>query len=529
MPKLTTKQIEEYGENRITDWCTNSNLTFNKSLYRDEQGWDLFIESNDSYYNDDDEIIYTHSPFKCKVQVKCTTLISSSFKQKLSNFKKLIDSPFPSFVALITIDNTGKVLKAKLVEIDKYIGQKFLTAVKSSQKQLHKEEMVIYQKNAKKLDIDNRHSLDIELRNIIGDLDQYIESKKQWKKDIGYFTYDIELNLNPEDLESEDFLKLLSDFDLGKVDKLNVKKIDKNITWQGLKHEGPPELQNVAYVKLLLNEPLEDFKVNFTTIDERETVEIDLKMWPSTFVRGALSDRYQKFRFFDDFFSIIIDKQNKLTIETRLPSVEEYLSIQKARSLILFFDFISKLVEEEKFLLEIIKKSDSTNAKFKYTFRRKEFESLSNSLSPIIDFYKILTKLELSLDLNVLVKRLSDSAQNLNIAKRILYDGEALHFRYEIDSDFELDEKCCSLLLFIFDIGKEILWMILSINGSPERINIDDYNLVIKNPKIYIEDKGFESKRPELPDYLNSKYEKLAEKYEDNHLVLKSERLVSDS
>lgn len=105
-------------------WAKQINVTANKAN-DDREGWDFFLQFPHPSVESDTALDRRDSRIECFVQVKGTTEAQIRKSIKLSNWAKLVESPFPAFFLIFVYSDDSDPVSAYLI----HVGERYISRV----------------------------------------------------------------------------------------------------------------------------------------------------------------------------------------------------------------------------------------------------------------------------------------------------------------------------------------------------------------------------------------------------------------
>ncbi|WP_413508265.1 hypothetical protein [Serratia proteamaculans] len=186
---MNARNIGKMGENAITYWCSQQNITATFPS-EDRHGWDLLLEFPKETHNvlSGDQ----HPPaIECKVQVKSTDNKTNTWAIKLSNLEMMVKSPLPSFLLFLHFEKSTSVKNAFLVHIDELITAKTLERLRrlsivDSKHDFHNHTITIKYGNEHELTTLDGSGLKKKIESYIVNYSNYATRKIKQNNEIGY-------------------------------------------------------------------------------------------------------------------------------------------------------------------------------------------------------------------------------------------------------------------------------------------------------------------------------------------------------
>jgi len=179
------------GESTLSKWAHEEGAVINKAN-DDRSGWDFILEfpSKRSRGTTDEE--RNESQYQCLIQVKSTDVGQEYCQIKLNNMKRLVESPLPAFVLLLSFGGTRSCRDAHLV----HIGEEYITrtlkrvrtlVVQGEGDKIHKRSMNVRWTADDRLSALNGAALLERICSVIGiSLSRYSNRKMNTLQTVGY-------------------------------------------------------------------------------------------------------------------------------------------------------------------------------------------------------------------------------------------------------------------------------------------------------------------------------------------------------
>lgn len=299
--KVKTGYLGEMGESIFKFWCAQESIVCNPST-EDKTGWDFFIE-----LPEDRERIRFNSSFspQCFIQVKATSRKVRAVQISLSNLKRMILTPKPSFIVFIVFDVNGNPLEAFIRLVDEILIDKIVNSIESNiDENLHKHKLSVSFSNEHKLDLSRNSFLHTAIRHAIGcSYEEYMHKKMHY---VGKLTKEV-LTFEVS-ITGEDNIRKLALSSIGSGEKVPVS-VTKAIRTQ-LGHED--SLDNLEG-NVLLGINSQDLGVPVELSFKRDVLDAGVtfsaKLLSSTNL-GNLPNEFIYYRFVAEGFEIFANGLN---------------------------------------------------------------------------------------------------------------------------------------------------------------------------------------------------------------------------
>ena len=110
------RNLGELGENTLRVWASQEGATLNKANV-DRSGWDFILEFPVDNIDARSEPDKRDEAYQCLIQVKSTDSLKSFPSIKLSNWKRLVETPLPAFFVILHFDGEDTCQSAFLVHV----------------------------------------------------------------------------------------------------------------------------------------------------------------------------------------------------------------------------------------------------------------------------------------------------------------------------------------------------------------------------------------------------------------------------
>ncbi len=216
----------DVGENLIQLWASKTGIVVNP-VRRDAGGWDLCLMFRRQSYEEKTTPVDLLPPeLTCMVQVKTTASGAAREKIKLDNWKRMVDSPLPWFVAAIQLDADSGAESVHLVHIDQnWVNRAMERLAKTPPEKasnLHEFVMYVTWSDEHRLSTPLHTSLRDKIREHVGSASEYALRKLDWQKSAGYDERPNRIRFSLPKMQTHAARTLMSDFAIGLVDELPI-------------------------------------------------------------------------------------------------------------------------------------------------------------------------------------------------------------------------------------------------------------------------------------------------------------------
>lgn len=193
MTKRSTsaRDVGELGQDHFKVWCTDNGLSA-VSAKPDRNGWDFFVEFEPEV-DADIPLDSQGDLIKALVQVKATETSSSprSVQVKLSALKRLIDTPFPAFLAHLEYrPSQQRPIRARLLHIGPTQIEQILKKIRHKEKagriDIHNIKMSLLLDEAMEIAADGENLQDLIRSVCLSTPEAYAATKAGLRKSCGY-------------------------------------------------------------------------------------------------------------------------------------------------------------------------------------------------------------------------------------------------------------------------------------------------------------------------------------------------------
>jgi len=185
------RNLGELGENTLRVWASQEGATLNKANV-DRSGWDFILEFPVDNIDARSEPDKRDEAYQCLIQVKSTDSLKSFPSIKLSNWKRLVETPLPAFFVILHFDGEDTCQSAFLVHVWKSEIARVLKCardlgVKGKGSELHKHSLRLKWDSGDQLSDVTGYALLTKIKEIVGPFpSEYSEKKLSLRKSVGY-------------------------------------------------------------------------------------------------------------------------------------------------------------------------------------------------------------------------------------------------------------------------------------------------------------------------------------------------------
>lgn len=324
--------VGDKGEARLAEWCADVRITPNP-VRKDRTGWDYLLE----FPFEIGASLSTRpldlqpQPLQCLVQVKSSDSRRRSWGITLSNWDRLVKSPFPAFFLVLEYDRRPNPQRAYLV----HIGEQLIYQVLQRERQLqvaeitklHKIRLSFRYEKADALDSLDGFGLEQAIRKHVPNPRDYEEWKVHTRDSVGYDGHrvHIEVSVRSPEADAPASPEEVIDFALGIIPFLELPRAE----WKDVRFGIPiplPEFgpREGGRLELCSLESEGESLVTIRTVDGSR--EVRLKM-ETIFPRGFLQivpEEYWKIRLRSPLIETLLwTSQGRFSCKGVLPPARE--------------------------------------------------------------------------------------------------------------------------------------------------------------------------------------------------------------
>jgi len=514
------RDLGSMGESTFKLWCAQVNLICNRSEI-DKTGWDFSVEFPFCIKADTTEI--HKAAIGCKVQVKATDKATRKLPIKLSNLRRLITDPLPTFFIFIEFDGERNAKKAFVLHVDSNLISKVL-------KKLHETQQLKVKKKFNKvtmtLNYDDTHlmkSLDGNclktlLLNYIGDdMAEYVAQKKSHLNITGFEEGSAYINFTVKDAEN---IKKLIDTSIGLEKEVDISNLKIVQTRFGIPSKEPSIDIEEGKIQIFNPNPITKGLIQFKEdkLSAGLSFEVSLHISPFNFI---VPNEFKKVRIQGEFFEIIFNPKNGSANFLFSFGTVQRLRIKDFRDAI---KLINLLTSGEKNIYSVLTIENFPKLEFKASCK-----DIDIKLSSLLEDLNCLVNLIHNFDMTERDVRISFnelSTYKMEISQFAGITGSSKYgFWVEFSVDkvgFDLSKEVAYVYSIFTPIGSHIFGILIVLIGKAELIEKDKYKLVTKEYKI--EKKiVLEADKPLNDEELDLAKEVVGEKYLEKYSVVINE------
>lgn len=183
------RDLGEMAESLLRLWAAQVNITANRANI-DREGWDFFLQFPYESVEPDTTLDRREARIECLVQVKATTKSQDRKSIKLSNWGKLVESPFPAFFLVVVCSDGFEPESAYLVHLDESYITNVLRRLRElggeDENTLHRRTMDLRWNNSDMLSTSDGLGLKQAVQNyVIDGMESYFDWKRGVRSDAG--------------------------------------------------------------------------------------------------------------------------------------------------------------------------------------------------------------------------------------------------------------------------------------------------------------------------------------------------------
>lgn len=464
-PILTTR-VAKLGEKTLDAWASQVDITINPSI-EDTTGWDYVLE----FPLEIESAIKAGTPLdklppalQCWMQVKSSNSRPGFHDVKLSNWKRLIDTPLPAFFFVCEFDNKSDCQTAYLVHIgDHYIREalkRLRLAGLEKEAKLNKRTMrFIYGETDQISELSGIGLIDAVQRHVLGDLDYYSSWKKELRNSAGYekgrFLAQT-IMLIPEEY-TKDPVEYLVDFSIGKVPRIDTQSVVFKDVRFGI--EAPEAAQTFigGFLSLKDRKPVDTILFRLSSDDGEREIRLEMDVYvPQGFLHSP-GEEYFKTLYEAPFISVesVYKPVAEGIVNIRLPDPNEIVKLEElypACELIQLFDYALNTGCNLRF--DVRSGEDSLGpGTIPLDPSKDQLDELSITIAELTQHAWIVSKyFDIQNEVEITIDYLLGLSVPLSVLTPLL-SKTPLGFKILIDTSVELepsvDEKCIPIVMSI--------------------------------------------------------------------------------
>lgn len=483
------------GEDLLVHWCNQVGWVHNKAAI-DKDGWDFLISLPSTYDQDLVSLDKDEKHDRLLIQVKTTEIDRGNRSIKVSNLKKLVNSPIPAFYLLIQVSKRGRPINAYLFhvweEIIFRVQEKLRKTPRDKWKSLHKTKMSLPWVEAQEMrEFHGDELLRIIEKNLRPSKNDYSKRKKELIESVGYEENKGSVNFNgivPDEYKG-DIDKLLIDFFLGEIESLDVTEYE--VTDKRFDEEVVVTKNKGGKLKLKNIEPEGNSILKFTTKDFRASSKISAEMFVPKGVDRFIDHEKLKILFKAPFIKIFIYPiAEKCEIKTPPINFGKDFILSEIIDLADFTLFLNETEKSELIDFEITKDHKP--------FMKGSFDLRNNSEKESLPYFKalvyangIIKYLKIDNNLTVNPNSLKQQFSRLEFLDKILSPKPlTINLKTVLSENIDKYEKTVCLYPITIKISNKILAFQVVAEGRSKNIGQSEsgeYSYELTTQHVYLE------------------------------------------
>ncbi|OBT10622.1 hypothetical protein A9267_07125 [Shewanella sp. UCD-FRSSP16_17] len=465
------RDLGDLGELHFNAWCSEFGLIANKST-KDKMGWDYIVEF--PFSNEITGLQVHQSAPKCKVQVKATDGQERKLSINLSNLHKLAIDPLPCFYIFIEYDGSNTPVRAFLRHMDEELIEKILQLVTTT----NQKSYTLRYDESHLLKALTGESIAKNLKSYIGNLSQYINSKKSFLENVGFDEDRLKIRF---DLIGKENLEDLIDVHIGIREKARISNVSAVEKRFGQSHEKTDFCSKSAELSLPVIEPIATAKLIFRKGSISKDYRFDVEVYLPTFL-GHFDHPLFKSRYKTNFFDLTI-KHNSKKINFNFNFGLRLFKLRNLRDNLKFISDVSsgnayKILLKSEDGQEVLGSitSDAINVDYD-----NKIETL-NTLIQINQLFNVGEEVLISFDE---MEYLASSCSSI----LDFFGGNAERFKISfdvVDGKLNMDDEIVLLGAITYRIGDVILYALYSAEGKVITVADSDRDYAVQAPKVTI-------------------------------------------
>ena len=529
--------IGKKGEIIAVDWALDANITPNP-VENDETGWDLIYEFPERFDIEGLTADLIPQPIQCWIQVKTTQSENPKWQIKLTNLKRLVDTPLPAFYLEIKLDEDYKIEAAYIF----HVGREIITRTYERLRELGAEGKK--KANKKKMQLPKREKIEIlplggeglrnKIEKIIGKNYQgYIEKKKKIKENCGYkeasktFSFNFEV---PKDYDGS-VEEYLVDFELGIIPKMEIKDFVERDVRFGI----PVEVNREKEGKLKIsNQDEKSVELIIRTEDYREKINLDSKLIFPTATKDIIDKENIKFIVRSPNLEMLIEPfKSNIRYDFSFPGYKQKIRLDKLRDISNFIWIFQKMKDIEDVLILSISYKQKKRLEARLDIEEEFGENLTQRALSVRYAIDVFNHFDIPLSTSFLLEEIINQLDEIHLLSKII---EPKHFEvswnYKVESliDEELEGgNGVFVHAYRLSFGNINLWVVVAFRGLLQVVdkNNNEYEFEMKSSNIVIEDhQTWEGDVEEPPRNVSKSVNAVKEKYEkckEGYLIISGE------
>ena len=492
------RRVGHLGENVLQKWASEEDAILNKA-YDDRGGWDFILEFPVEHRLPRREPDREETAYQCLIQVKSTDLLQQHRSVKMSNWKRLVETPLPAFFLALHFDGKSSCQKAFLVhvweeEIARVLRKVREYGVIGEGDRLHKHRLLLRWREADRLGKLTGGALLERIAEIIGSSPAaYSDRKLKLRESVGYDDANAQVTTRiivPPEYRRRHPDELLVDSILGLVPQLELAGGEIRDIRFGIPSSSATEIGKGAKLELSPGRPVLSGNLVFRTLDRSREVSLPTDVLAPGGFQTRLHPSAQKVLFRLPYGEFILPVHSgNVTIHFSPPDWEDQISLSKAAalaSLVRFMQDMRSTSDSEPVNVWLDDQPIGTMAFHQVDLPREALDWAEL----VILANDVATQLSLPSDLKTTIKSLVIQRHML-VAIHAARGDCAAHnltftFSLEEGSPPERDEQMCFPVHLQIELGGKRLIIFESLIGIPkeERTETGEYVVPIHRAEI---------------------------------------------
>lgn len=464
------------GESTFSLWCGDSGLIPNGSKI-DKTGWDFYVEfPHDSTTKL--PVDMQGAPIECKIQVKATDKKHRRLSVKLSNLRRLITAPLPTFLMFIEFDGTDSAKDAFLVHIDKELTNKVLRRLRKIEQiegknDFNKRTITIKYSHKNRLNtLDGKSLKQSILKYIPSSLEDYISNKNKFLQSTGFENGFAKIQFKTAGIDN---LKKLINVSIGLEDNVEVEGFSGHHVRFGITNKYPFIDCETGKVSMPEIKPNSQGVIRFRDDNLSPFLSFKISLYVSPF-NPVLEESLKTIRIEGDFFDLVFRPFDSKAYYSFYFDNGLRLKLNDFRDALTLF---SKLSSPGNTMHAEMEFNEYPSLQFSIMSGeasldvRKEIQALNHAIK-IAEYFGISSDVDISF--NELKHHAGNIIQYINL---IEYSVEKITIDFTVDGDeFDPEKKVCTLSLLQFPLGNYVVSVILLLFGYVKNIKNNKYHLI---------------------------------------------------
>jgi len=351
--KMGRRNLGELGENTLRVWASQEGATLNKANV-DRSGWDFILEFPLDDMGARSEPDKRDEAYQCLIQVKSTDSLDRSPSVKLSNWKRLVETPLPAFFLILHFNGGDTCQSAFLVhvwesDIARVLKKARILGVKGQGGELHKHSLSLKWKSADQLPELTGRSLLTRIRKIVGPRpSEYYEKKLTLRKSVGYRSINAQVKARiiiPPEYRKRVPDELLVDLILGLVPEVKLAGGEIQDVRFGIAGKSSIHIEPGATLKLS-GKPATSGTLSFRSKDRSHEVTVPADVIVPGGLRYELAPAARKFLLRVSYAELVVPAAGgELMFRFAIPQEDEQIPLEKAANLARILMFIHDAAE----------------------------------------------------------------------------------------------------------------------------------------------------------------------------------------